>query len=289
MGIAKGTIKLMMKEGKQRPFTGSLLTLGRQSVWVTEKQLNEIASEMNYQLVKKIPLELSDLPHSKKKPFISDRFLYRSLGFTEVKSLDYSDYENADIIADLNCHDVLKIVGRQFDFILDGGTIEHVFHIPQALANIFDLLHIGGRIMHVSPSSNHMDHGFYMFSPTLFFDYYQANQFEMNNIQVFRYCPKHDTYPWKVSDYQSGCLEKISFGGLDDAMYGISCIATKTVNSTAHMIPQQGRYRKTWEGKQENKKDSFKDKIPKPIKLPLQKLKHLLSKKGLRLKVVDRY
>lgn len=289
MGIAKGTIKLMMKEGLKRPLKGLALTLGRQFVWVTQKELNEMANQMGFELVKNIPLELSTHASLKEKGFVSDRFLFLSLGFSDLKSLDYSNYENADIIADLNIRDIGKKVSEKFDFILDGGTIEHVFHVPNSLANIFDLLKEGGRAMHVSPSSNHIDHGFYMFSPTLFCDYYHANQFELNSLQVFRYSPKHYTDAWQISDYTQGCLDKVSYGGLDDAMYGISCVVTKTKASTCEAIPQQGSYRKSWEMKAEKKVPTFKDKIPKPIKLPLQKIKHLLAKKGLGLKVVDRF
>ena len=61
--------------------------------------------------------------------------------------------------------------------IIDGGTMEHIFHIPNVLNNIYRMLRVGGRIIHISPSSNYVDHGFYSFSPTLFYDFYQTNKF----------------------------------------------------------------------------------------------------------------
>ena len=59
--------------------------------------------------------------------------------------------------------------------LLDSGTLEHVFHLPNALKSVVELAKVGGRVMLLSPSSNHFDHGFYMFSPTLFYDYFSAN------------------------------------------------------------------------------------------------------------------
>jgi hypothetical protein len=47
----------------------------------------------------------------------------------------------------------------QFDVVLDSGTIEHVFHIPDALKNVLSLAQ-GGRVICMSPSSNHVDNGF---------------------------------------------------------------------------------------------------------------------------------
>jgi hypothetical protein len=176
------------------------------------------------------------------KEYISDDCLLRSLGFSETKVVDFSDYESADYIFDLNSGEVPEHLVEAFDVIIDGGTIEHVFHIPNALSNIYRMLRQGGRIIHISPSSNHTDHGFYMLSPTLFWDFYTANKFEVNTFQVFRYTPRHYMDPWIISDYQPGCLDRVSFGGLDDGMYGIICIVTKTKDSTGNVIPQQGSY-----------------------------------------------
>ena len=77
-----------------------------------------------------------------------------------------------------------------FHVVLDPGSIDHVFYLPNSLKNIFQMLKIGGRCIHISPSSNHIDHGFYMFSPTLFWDYYTENKFSLNSINVIQYRPQ---------------------------------------------------------------------------------------------------
>jgi hypothetical protein len=91
-----------------------------------------------------------------------------------------------------------------------------------------------------------MDHGFYMFSPTLFWDFYSANKYEINLFQVFRYTERPAIDLWEVSNYTPGCLDAISSGGLDDARYAIFCVVTKNADSTGDKIPQQGTYVTTW-------------------------------------------
>ena len=69
---------------------------------------------------------------------VSDVALFRSLGFSDVRSLDVSAYEGADIIFDMNV-DIAPSLPQGFagaDLVFDGGTMEHVFHVPNYLANI---------------------------------------------------------------------------------------------------------------------------------------------------------
>ena len=291
MGIAKPAVKLLMQEGLQRPFYGSILTLGRQSVLLTFKQLLATAESMGYPLKRDIALELSSDPGHRRRGFVSDRFLFLSLGFAEVFSLDYSDYEQSDYLGDLNIRNIFLVVSKQFDFVLDSGTIEHIFHLPNALGNIFDLTRVGGRIMHLSPSSNYLDHGFYMFSPTLFFDFYTANAFKIEKISMIKHARCRYNGPWRIYDYIPGKLDKISSGGLDGGFYGIALIAMKTAQSTSDNIPQQGIFtNRLW-------LQSTKEYQPSVMKEMLKKipglqdfvlfLRKVFLKKGLRLPLTD--
>ncbi len=90
--------------------------------------------------------------------------------------------------------------------------MEHIFNFPQALINVFDLLKEGGIVIHVSPSHNHVDHGFYMFSPTIFPDYYKANQFRILKLYIFECGPSHDE-DWIVYNYDPGSIAHLSMGG----------------------------------------------------------------------------
>ncbi|MCP3969651.1 MAG: methyltransferase domain-containing protein [Rhodobacteraceae bacterium] len=98
--------------------------------------------------------------------------LMRKLGFGEIESMDFSDYEGATILHDLNKPIPSDLEGR-FDFILDGGTIEHVFNIPVVLENVFRMLKPGGRFVSVNCMNGWPGHGLYQFNPDLVWTFWR--------------------------------------------------------------------------------------------------------------------
>lgn len=92
-------------------------------------------------------------------------------GASPVASLDHSDYEGATYLADMSANLPTSLIGR-FDTVFDGGVSEHIYNIPQALKNISCLCRSGGQIIHVLPANNFCGHGFWQFSPELFFSLY---------------------------------------------------------------------------------------------------------------------
>ena len=93
--------------------------------------------------------------------------LFERLGATSVDTMDYSPYENATIIHDLN-DPVPEELHNQFDYILDAGTIEHIFDVKTVLQNINSMLKVGGVYSVVTNNNNFPGHGFYQFSPEFF-------------------------------------------------------------------------------------------------------------------------
>lgn len=172
-------------------------------------------------------------------------FLFKSLGFDLVESMDFSGYENPTYIQDLNNPVPDELLGK-YDAIYDGGTLEHVFNFPGALENVHKMLKPGGVIIHSSPSTNHVDHGFYMFSPTVFCDYYAKNGYKIIKSFIFEYEQEHDTKPWIIYDYHPGSIDHLSFGGWGDKLLGIWFVAQKQQCSTCGIIPQQGSYVDVW-------------------------------------------
>lgn len=303
MGLGKAPANILLQEGRRRPLEGRLLTLGKQDIWVSLRMLQDFSAQAGTPLRKAERIELSSNPELAKLDLLSDRSFFELLGFSGVESLDNSDYEGADHIVDLNDERMPDHLLESFDFIIDGGTLEHVFHLPNALNNIFCMLKRGGRILHMSPSSNHMDHGFHMFSPTFFMDFYFANKFEINQSLIYRHTKDHFHGPWEVSEYQPGSLDAVSFGGLDDGIYGIAFLATKTRESTGDVIPQQGVARPPKQSKSspEGRESAslarnFRTKVASiPFARPVWRFVRMLvakvihPKKGLRLRVKARY
>jgi SAM-dependent methyltransferase len=90
--------------------------------------------------------------------------LLQELGATELDSLDASDYEGATIVHDLNTPFFSESL---YTVVFDGGSLEHVFNFPQALANCLNLVEVGGHFVAAMPANNQLGHGFYQFSPEL--------------------------------------------------------------------------------------------------------------------------
>lgn len=100
-------------------------------------------------------------------PFV-DTFFRAVLGTHTLDALDYSNYQGANIIHDLNIPLPFEL-REQYDAVIDGGTLEHVFNFPTALQNSMSLLKPGGSLFLFTPANNLFGHGFYQFSPELFY------------------------------------------------------------------------------------------------------------------------
>lgn len=107
---------------------------------------------------------------------------FRFLGAREIASMDISDYEGAEILHDLN-QPIGSNLKEKFTFVLDGGTLEHVFNFPIALANAMKMVEVGGHLAIIGGGNNFLGHGFYQFSPELFYRALsEENGFRMKRI-----------------------------------------------------------------------------------------------------------
>lgn len=127
------------------------------------------------------PVDLRALLHAWRMPFtdvdieriftasghFADEFL-RFLGASEADAMDYSDHEGANRIHDMNQPIPPALKGR-YSAVIDGGSLEHIFNFPTAVRNCMEMVKVGGHFLSITPANNFMGHGFYQFSPELFF------------------------------------------------------------------------------------------------------------------------
>jgi hypothetical protein len=107
------------------------------------------------------------------------------LGAKEIRSFDASDYEQATDIHDFN----LPLEGKYRDYIdivIDGGTLEHIFNIQIAFANVMQMIRPGGLFLGIPPTNNFCGHGFYQFSPEFYFRVFTSdNGFQIEHVFAF--------------------------------------------------------------------------------------------------------
>jgi len=112
----------------------------------------------------------------------ADRFLRDCLGATDVSALDYSDYEGASILHDLS-QPISSDLKGQFDAVIEAGTLEHIFNFPTAVANLMQMVRVGGLLSVSTVTNNLCGHGFYQFSPELIFRIFSPdNGFEIGKV-----------------------------------------------------------------------------------------------------------
>lgn len=240
MGISKSAFKLLIdeiKKGNLPRGVVDVLQLGRQHTFITWDDATCLIKPL-YEDFRGEIYEYGKVLNSRcVNNIIDDHTTFRFLGCKgKIESLDVSNYENATYIHDLNLP-VPKELHNKYDIIFDGGTIEHIFDTPQVLENIHKMLKIGGVVIHCTPSHNHVDHGYYMYSPIFFTDYYHINKYERLNSYIFEYTSPYS--PWKVYKYNPGCLHEMCMGGFGKPLLGIWLVVKKTKQSTFRVIPQQ--------------------------------------------------
>ncbi len=132
------------------------ITLGRQQIFLRAREYQRLCD--------KYGITSRTLP---KFGTCDDQFLENAFGCS-ITSADYSDYEGAELVHDFNRALDSSWYGK-YDLVIDGGTLEHVFNFPQAIANCMNLLKKDGHLFIFTPANNNMGHGFYQFSPELFY------------------------------------------------------------------------------------------------------------------------
>ncbi|GMO69596.1 MAG: hypothetical protein Ta2A_17730 [Treponemataceae bacterium] len=137
--------------------------------------------------------------------------LFRYFGAEIIDSLDYSNYEGASIIQDMN-QKVTETLKNKYSLVWDGGALEHIFNFPTAIRNCMEMAAIGGHLILETPANNHLGHGFYQFSPELFFSILnEKNGF--TNTRVFLVDDKHLCYETIAPQKLKKRVETFPVGG----------------------------------------------------------------------------
>lgn len=115
--------------------------------------------------------------------------LLEALGAIEICSFDASAYEGASHVHDFNSPIDTSFKNR-FSAVIDAGTLEHIFNFPVAISSCMEMVEVGGHFIGITPANNWAGHGFYQFSPELFFRIFsQPNGFRIVRMIMFENRP----------------------------------------------------------------------------------------------------
>ena len=90
---------------------------------------------------------------------------------------DVATFRGPEKILDLNEPLPTNLRGK-FGLVIDTGTLEHCFNVGGAFKSMCELVALGGHALTMAPMTI-INHGFWNFSPTAYWDAFEQNGFEI--------------------------------------------------------------------------------------------------------------
>jgi len=171
MGLTHNNAIFLLKAKNKGISFKKVLLIGRQQLFLTPKKIKLLSEQFSIDISK----------FSYEHGGYSEEFFKYFFDAEIVDSLDYNDFEGSNIIHDLN-FPISTEYYENYDVVIDGGTLEHVFNFPIGIGNCMNLVKKNGSLFIFNMANNHMGHGFYQFSPELFFRVFESNGFITNDV-----------------------------------------------------------------------------------------------------------
>jgi len=102
----------------------------------------------------------------------------------EADYFDFAKVRGDEIVADLN-YSISEMYHGQYDCVIDTGTLEHCFNVGTAFINMCKLAKSDGGVILTAAPLNKMNHGFWNFSPCLYADFIEQNNFTLLFLGAF--------------------------------------------------------------------------------------------------------
>ena len=208
---------------------------------------------------------------------------FNLLGAKEVSSIDYSAYERADIVHDMNSP-IPEDLRQRFSHVHDGGSIEHVFNVPQAFKNCMEMVQVGGHFTQVNCANNFMGHGFWQFSVELLYRVFSPeNGYQVQALVLHEVIPRGR---WFMVVDPAAVRRRVA---LCNSVPTAICTIAKRIsdNEVFSKPPLQSDYVATWDSQTKSQLESaaelvsndhgrpslkqvVKSWVPAPVKRALQ-------------------
>ena len=244
MGIDVNAAQLLIRARRLGIPFERVATLGRQGLHLPPKRLAALFRAQSWPLDTDVERRLT----GSDSPFADD-FL-TALGAREVVAIDASAYEGASIVHDMNCP-IPASLQNAFDVVFDGGTLEHVFHFPQAIENCMRLVRPGGVFLAFTPTNNFCGHGFYQFSPELWYRVLcPENGFRIESVVAWEDVPGSRFFEIPNPETMHS---RVEFLTEKETYLFVQARKLEDIPLLAQPAPQQSDYVAAWSGPQGGK------------------------------------
>jgi hypothetical protein len=166
---------------------------------------------------------------------------------------DFQPYEGSEVIHDFN-YPIEQKYHSKFDIVLDFGSIEHIFNIAQAIANLALITKKDGLIFNENPLLM-LNHGFYSLNPVFYYDFFTANEFEVKRVRftttlkITRENGNSEAKQVNINGVPASnrfrlalIEEQLKIHDLSKGEFVVGCLAQKTSDVSEIKYPTQGRY-----------------------------------------------
>jgi hypothetical protein len=179
-GIEYNLFKLL-REQDALPTGADVLELG-EAKWYGDMDVHILGQDLYRFLPEEKRLEafrrLDEIVTAKRPGMLFEIAKIFWLAFLQPRSLSAIDFHGSDHALKLDLNVPIDL-GRRFQIVLNLGTAEHVFNVAQVFKTIHDHAVPGGIMVHGLPFSGWVDHGFFNFNPTFWWDLAAANDYTM--------------------------------------------------------------------------------------------------------------
>lgn len=234
MGVDYNITQMILLGLRHGVDLSAVATLGRIDLHIKRDDLARLLRDFD------IPVDDSTFEGAARQRYADD--LLRLLGARDVVSIDASDYEGATIVHDMNQPVDNTLTGR-FSAIIDHGTSEHIYDFPTAMRNVMKMLAPGGYFLSATCANNFMGHGFYQFSPELYFRLFSAaSGFRMKGVFLVEVGSRGHWY--RVTD-PAVARERVTLKNREPTY--IVVLTEKIRDEATIPPPQQSDYTVAWE------------------------------------------
>jgi SAM-dependent methyltransferase len=244
MGIMAPVARLILRDHIRRPFAGTGLLVGRQTVPLTPDSALKMLSQEGIE-PRNIQIEIDKSTiAAQTKGYITDTSFFSLFSDIKISALDVTDYEGAEIVHDMH-EPIPASLENKYDFVWNGSCLDNMFDPATAMMNTARMVRPGGRLICMEMGSPHFD-AYTMYSQSWFNDYFAINNFSYCKVYSFVFRPNDIwTGPYQVflpNNYKdaSRLFPMMTF---KDCALLTFAIAEKSENSTWDRKPIQWQYR----------------------------------------------
>jgi hypothetical protein len=235
MGITLNCLTFLAYARSKGVSFSETLMLGRQQLYISHKD-----AVMQWERFK-IPTALPD-------EFVSGQFsepLFKALGANIIDSVDQSAYEGASILHNMNLPFPPSFT-KKYSVVFDGGTLEHIFNFPVAVRNCMEATAVGGHFITITPANNQCGHGFYQFSPELFFSLFSEKHGFETVLVAMGVDSSNGITEWYEIENPKNAKRRIGITNSHPTYLMVIARKTKEMGQQAVLEPFQSDYEMIW-------------------------------------------